>query len=68
MAKVEVSIEALDGFVRAGLEAQLRMQLEYIKDDARKFAETGREVHIANILDHAATYRELRSILEYYGG
>jgi hypothetical protein len=68
MAKIEVGIEALDGFVIAGLREQMEMQIALLKGEAERYAMYGGEVHIANILDHAATYWELRSILEYYGG
>lgn len=68
MAKIEIDSEALDGFVIAGLREQMEMQIALLKGEAERYVMYGGEVHIQNILDHAATYREMKSILEYYGG
>ncbi len=68
MPKVEIDIEALDGFVIEGLRNARDSMIEEIQESAVKYAETRKSVHLINIIDCSSRLLEVGNILEYYGG
>lgn len=68
MPKVEIDIGVLDGFVIEGLRNARDSMIEDIQNNAVKYSETRKSVHLVNIIDTAGRLREVMGVLEYYGG